>query len=334
MVIRIRILSIAVLFLLLISLAQAQSPHEKEEVPDSVQTIDKIVAVVNGEVITQMDLLRALAAIEAELRTTYADPEELAEKLTSIKKNIIKQMIEEKLILSEAKKFDLQADHEKIDARLEQLRATFPSAKEFDQALESQDLTLKDLQDRFRDQEIMKKTVDYFVRSQIKVDPKELEEHYELHKSELMRPEEVLLKSILIAADNEQEEYAALQKAKTVLERLRRGDNFADLVSEYSQGVTVQGGGNSGWFKKGQLMEEIDEAIFNLEPGEFTEVIRTPQGYRIFLLEEKRPKQLTPFSEAQDIINNILYNQKFAEVFSGWIEKLKQDADILIKEQD
>lgn len=334
MIIRIRILSIAVLCLLLISLAQAQPAGEKEEAQDSVQTIDRIVAVVNGEVITQVDLLRALATIEAELRTNYTDPEEFAEKLAPFKKNIIEQMIEEKLILSEAKKFDLQVDPEKMESRLKQLEDNFSSPQEFERALESQDLTLKDLQDRFRDQEIMKKTVDYFVRAHIKIDPKELEEYYELHKSELMRPEEVLLKSILIAADSEQEEYAALHTAKRVLERLKEGESFADLVKEYSQGTSVQGDGNLGWFKKGQLMKEIDETIFNLEPGEFTEVIRTPQGYRIFMLEEKKAKQPIPFSEAQDIINNLLYNQRFSEAFSSWIEKIKQDADILIKKQD
>ena len=295
-------------------------------------TIDKIVAIVNNEVITQSDVDRVLATIEAEFRSIYADPLELTQELKQAKENIIRQMVEEKLILSEAKKYEIKADQDKIDSRIEQIKQGFSSEDEFEQALAMQGLTLKNLRDRFSNQEIMKKAVDYFIRSTIKVDPIEIKEFYEANQKELIQPEEVKLKSIFIRVDESCDEYSALQKAAMVLNRLRKGDRFEDLVKEYSQGASASEGGNLGFIEKGQLIKEIDEAVFSLEPGDFTDAIKTPQGYRIFKVEEKIAGSPLSFSQAHEQIKNVLYSQKFTEAFKKWIDQIKQDAYISIKE--
>lgn len=298
----------------------------------AAETIDKIIAIVNNEVITQTDLDRAIAAIEAEYKSLYPQLQEFDRKLKEARKNIISQMVEEKLVLSEAKKFDIKADEKRIDERIEQLKEGFASDQQFETALELVGLTLKDLRDRFQAQEIMRQAVDYFVRSEIKIDPKEIKQYYQAQKNELVRPEKAHLKSILIKVDSEQNDYQALCNARGVLERLRRGGNFEELAKSCSQGPNAEEGGSLGFVEKGQLIEEIDKAVFSLKPGEFTDVIKTQQGYRIFKVEEKLPKEPLGFLEAQELIRDILYKQKFTEIFKQWIDRLKQDAFISIKE--
>jgi len=248
-----------------------------------------------------------------------------------VEKNIIEQMVEEKLILSEAKKFDIEIEQDKIEAHIEQIKESFPSEEDFEQALEAQDLTLKDLRDRFHNQEIMKKAVDYFVRFEIKIDPKEIRLFFESHQEEFLQPQKARVKNIFIRMDESGNEEETLETAKMVLERLRRGDDFEELAKSYSQGASAEDGGDMGFIEKGQLIKEIDEAIFSLLPGEFTDVIKTPSGYRIFKVEEKRPQKQLSFSEVQDSIENILYGEKFTQAFKEWMDELRQNAYISIK---
>lgn len=301
--------------------------------PLLAQTIDKIIVVVNDEIITQSDVDKVLSAIEAEYSTIYTNTEELEQKLKEAEENIINQMIEEKLILSEAKELDIEIDQARIDRRIEEIKEKFSSEEEFEKALERQELTLKNLRDRFGDQEIMKKAVEYFVRSEINLDLMEIRQFYQSHKSELVRPEKARLRNILIKAENEENEYMALQKAKSILGRLNKGENFEELARIYSQGANAGEGGDLGFIERGQLIKEIDEVVFALAPGEFSDVIRTNQGYRIFKLEEKKSKELLSFEEAQDEIRQILYNTKFTEVFKEWLAKLKEEAYIVIQKE-
>ncbi len=301
--------------------------------PLLAQTIDKIIAVVNEEVITQTDLRRVLATIETEYKNIYSGPQEFAEQIEQAKKNIINQIVEEKLILSEAKKYEIKVEEETIAERIDKIKQGFASEEEFEQALILQGLTLKDLRDRFTDQEMMKKAVDYFVRFKIEVDPIEIREFYQAHPETLIRPEEVRLKSILIKLDQDGDELAALEKAKIVLERLKQGDSFEDLAKKYSQGTNAQEGGDLGFIARGQLIEKIDQAIFELQPGEFTDVIRTNQGYRIFQIVEKKPAKELSFTQAYDLIRDQLYKRKFTETFKDWLSELKQNAYIRIEQE-
>lgn len=292
------------------------------------QTTDRIVAIVNNEVITQSEVDRVLATMEAKLKELYSTPEELQEKMNQLKQNIVSQMVEEKVILGEAKKMGIKIAEEIIDERIKQIKARFTSEEQFEQSLEAQGLTLKDLRDRFRDQEMMKQMVDVFVRSQIKVDPAEIAQFYQERKDEFVQPEQAHVKSILIKVDESGDERQAQAKAKVVLERLKNGDSFEALAQEYSQGEV-----DLGYLEKGQLLQGIDEAIFSLEPGAVTDVIKTPQGFRIFKLEEKKPARPLDLVEAQGLINDILYKEQFAQKFQEWITGLKQKASISLKDE-
>lgn len=327
-----KIIKIKVSFILVLSLFLCQILSAQEATDSTALTIDRIVAIVNNEVITQADLNRAEATIRAEYMSIYPDPQEFTQKLTLARKNIINQMIEEKLILSEAKRYEIKVEQAEIEARIDKIREGFSSEEEFEQILEAECLTLKDLRERFSEQEIMRKAVDHFVRAEIKVDPQQLQQYYQAHKSELARPEKAHVHCILIKCERPEDEYEALHKARRVYERLKSGDDFEELVQEHSEGANVEEGGDLGWIEKGQLIEAIDQAIFSLGVGEFTDVLKTPSGYRIFKVEEIEPKQPLTFSQAQDVIRQILYEQKFTQAFKAWIEKLKQDAYIEIKE--
>jgi len=297
----------------------------------SAESMDKIVAIVNDTIITQSDVNRVLSAIEAEYAAIYTDSDELNKQLNEVKVNIVSQMVEEKLVLTEAKRYDIEVGEDVIASRIDALKVHYPNEILFEQALSAQSLTLKDLQDRFYNQEIMKRAVDYFIRSKVRVEPLEIQEFYKEHKQELLVPEKARVSSILIRIEEESDERKALKISRRVLERLNKGEDFSNLVKLYSQGTNIEEGGSLGFIERGDLIKEIDEAVFELEVGEFTDAIKTEQGYRIFKMDEKMPTRELDFYEAQDLIKDMLYGEKFTQNFRQWINKLKEDAYIVIK---
>ncbi|MFH1045477.1 MAG: peptidylprolyl isomerase [Candidatus Omnitrophota bacterium] len=294
-------------------------------------SIDSIVAVVNNEVIAQSDVDRVMSTIEAEYASIYTDPKELAEQLAGIEKNIVNQMIEEKLIISEAKKLEINVEEEVIDSRINQIKADFPNDETFELALEMQGLTLEDLRSRFYDQEIMRKAVDAFVHSQIKTDPSTLQQFYEEHQDEFIQPEKAKVKAIFVKIDEAQDETKAQEIAQMILERLKQGEVFADLSRTYSQGANAEEGGDLGYVEKGKLMKELDEAIFNTNVGGYTGILRTSTGLRIFLVEERTAGKKLTFSEAHDLVKDTVQKREFSTKFREFISRLKENADIVIK---
>ncbi len=290
--------------------------------PAQALTIDKIVAVVNNEVILQSDVSQVLAAVRAEFKSKGMSAEESGEQFSQIKKNIINQMVEEKLILSEAKRFDIKVKEELIDARINEMKAGLPNPAYFDLLLAEQDITLKQLRSRFYDQEIMKQAVDYFVRAKIKVDPNEIREYYQQYRDNFFTPEEASVKSFLVKVSDFTDQAQALAYAQSALERLKNSEQV-DKVTESDLGVVT----------KGQMLAEVDKAIFSLSEGGFSGVVKTPQGYRIFKLEKKHPRRLLSFLQAQDKIREMLYKERFSQRFKEWLDQLKQEANIQIKEE-
>jgi parvulin-like peptidyl-prolyl isomerase len=283
--------------------------------PLSAQTVDKILAVVNGEIITQSDVQRLLATIEAELKAADHLPEDLERKLEQVRGNIINQMVEEKLVLSAARRYGIKIEEQLVDARIEQIRRNFPDEEAFEQALEIQGLSLHDLRTRFHDQELMKKAVDYFVRAKIKIHPQKLQQYYQEHQAQLIQPQRARLESLLFKAEDGTSESLALEQAEQALSEIKKGADLKDAQE-------------LGFIEQGQLIQEIDEAVFSLNPGEFTDVIKTESGYRIFRVIERMPAQPLTFSQAQKFIGQILEQQQFTQIFKEWLQELKEEADI------
>ncbi|MFH1244888.1 MAG: SurA N-terminal domain-containing protein, partial [Candidatus Omnitrophota bacterium] len=266
--------------------------------PVFARTIDKIIAVVNDEVITQSDLDRAIGAIETELKSSDGQAKDAEEKLKEAKANIVDRMIEEKLILSEAKKQDFKLDEQEIEKRLKTIKDKFANEEEFEQALIQGGLTLKHLKDRIRNQELMKKAIDYFVRAEIKINPIEIETFYLVHQNDFVQPAAVKLKSIFIQTDDTISKEGAMKKAEEVLEKLklawtaepgRHSALFTDLARQYSEASNAAEGGDIGFVEQGQSAQDIEKIIFELKVGEFSGIVETPAGLRIFMAEAKRP---------------------------------------------
>jgi len=290
-------------------------------------TLDKVIVVVNGETITQSELDMAYSGLSDKLEKKFKG-EELAGKMEEAKQNILNRMVEEKLILSEAKRLKVEATDAQIDDKLKEVKSTFESDEKFDEALKEEGVSLDELEQRYADQIIVANLADIEVRKKIIISPSEVSGYYDTHKEDFKEPEQVRVKNILIKPDDNLTDAHARELAEKTLGFLKAGEDFGELALKYSKGPNADRGGDLGFVKKGQMLKEIDDAIFNLKAGEFSEAIKTQLGYHIFKVEEKIPEGIQEFSKVKDQIESRLFFEKGKERYAEWIKALKKNAYI------
>lgn len=296
------------------------------------QVVDKVVAVVNNEVITQRDLEQELAPIYAQYKSAY-QPEELETLMEEARLNILKQMIEDRLMLQEAREIRIQVSDEEIEEKLEWVKVKFESEIEFMDVLEMEGITVRDLEAQYREQIMVAKIIGREVTSKVMISPQEVSDYYTLHPEEFIEPEKVKVLNILIRPEKPSEKSwgRARRKAEALLNRLRDGADFRELARDYSQGPNPDHGGDMGYLAKGQMLTEIDEVIFNLGIGEVSGLIKTKLGYHILKIEDRTAERVKEPSEVQDKIEEIIFKEKFEQRFKEWMEKLKENAYISIR---
>lgn len=294
------------------------------------ELLDKIAIVVNNEIITDSEIQHAMAPIYAQYRTMYKGPD-LVKKLEEARQRIVQQMIEDKLILSEAKKLNIEVEDKEIDARLDETIRHIGSKESFQRALAEQGIALKDVRARYREQLMTRKLIDQKVGAKVMITPLDVSDYYNKHKKELVQPEQVKVRSILIRLKQDEGAEKSLELAREMVRRCKEGSDFAALAKVYSEGSGAGEGGLMGYIKKGDLMPEVEKVIFNMKEGDISDVIQTPAGYYIFKVEEKRPGKEQSLSEARRGIEEAVYRAKVNEKLKGWIEGLKKDAYIAFK---
>lgn len=292
--------------------------------------VNKVVAIVNDEIITQQDVDQLLAVLYAQYVHAYKK-EELLEKMEEAKKNILEQIIEDKLILSRAKELNVSVRDEEIDSKLDYVKGGFSSENDFHETLKTQGITLADLKDRYKDQIMMKKAVDFMIKSKVSVLPSEVNEYYEEHRLELKRNERRKARHILIKAEDEAGLELANLEIEGIYNKLKEGYDFAELARDYSHGPNKEQGGDMGYVEQGEMLAEIDTAIFSLKTGEFSEPVRSQIGYHIFKVEDIEVPVYLSLEELQDDIKNMLFQKKFKEKLDEWLAELRSKAYISIK---
>jgi len=293
-------------------------------------TVNKVVAVVNDEVITQQDLDQLLAVLYAQYSQEYKG-DELLQKMEDVKKDILNQVIEDKLVLSRAKELGIKVADAEIDERLDYVRKGFPTEEEFYKTLETQGITIANLKDRYTDQLMMKKLVDYEVKSKISVLPSETSNYYEKHGDQFMEKAQYRVKNILIKAKDEAAFELARIEMDNIYNKLKAGEDFDALAKQYSQGPNADKGGDIGYIEKGQMLETLDNAIFKLKSGEISEPVKSEIGYHLFKVEDIKYGKPTGLEEAQKDIEMTLFQDKFKVMVSEWLSNLKKKAYISIK---
>lgn len=295
------------------------------------QVINKVVAVVNDEVITQQDVKQILSVLYAQYAQEY-EGDELLQKMEEAEKGILGQMIDDRLILSRAKELNIRTSEEEIKEKLQYIKNGFPSEEIFYQTLEAQGITVANLKARYRDQAMMRAVVNYEVKTRVSVLPSEISGYYEKNKELFRQKQKYKVRHILIKAEDEVGFELADVEMRNIYNKLQEGKDFSALAKRYSQGPNKAEGGDMGYIEEGEMIEELDRVIFSLKPGEFSKPIKTRIGYHIIKVEDIRHSEIPGLDEVADVIQKKLFKDKLEEKLDEWLNGLREEAYISIKE--
>jgi peptidyl-prolyl cis-trans isomerase SurA len=256
------------------------------------QVLDRIVAVVGNEIILESELKMQTSLLLSQRGVEVKN----AEEQSKLQREILDQMINDKLLLLQAQKdTTIEVTSKEVDAavadQLKKLKSEF-SEEAFQAQLKAEGLTENELKKKYREQIKNQMMVDRLIGSKlskVSMSTKEVKDFYQTYKDSIPdQPEAVKLSHILLEIKPSQVTLDSLQrKAERVLELVRKGEDFAQLASRYSDDPSGKEGGDLGFFKKGDMIPKFEDVAFTLNPGEVSNVVETEFGYHIIKVEEK-----------------------------------------------
>ena len=285
--------------------------------PAFLSAQDKIIAVVNNAAITQKELDDFLTFMRLQLsgEKDYSS-QELENNLQSLKQDLLNKLIEDKLILQEARRSNVTIEDSLIKARMMQIKKRYRDDEEFQRSLAAQGLTEADIEEKIRDQAAMYRVIEQEVKSTVSVSPSEVTDFYSANIDEFRFPQERSLEYLKVKDEN---------VAREIDGRVKKGQDLALVAKEL--GLTLNSLSVSS---KEELKPKLKEVVLKLNKGETSEPILIDDYYYILKLLEIIPARQQNLSEVQDAIHKFLFEEKMQKKLTSWLEGLKKNSYINI----
>ena len=293
---------------------------------------DKDAAVtVNGKVITEADLDARLKPI-IERASMRMDPNSIEMNKGRIRNQTLEGMIMENLLDEQVVKAGITITDKDVNDKIGEILAKQGMTMDgFRQTLQMQGLS----ETQFRQQ--MEKGLGYEKLMELKAGAGDINDaealaFYEKNKEDFNSPEQVHASHILIKVAptaTPEEKAAAKEKLEKILKQVNEGGDFAALARENSDCPSKAKGGDLGFFEKGQMVKEFEQAAFALQPGQVSDVVETQFGYHIIKVTNRKEAGLTPFEKAKDDIIKNLQQGKKNQLFRQYVQNLREEANVV-----
>ena len=315
--------------------------------------VEEIIARVNNQIVSRSEYLRSREQLKQELQQQDAAQ---ADKVFTVKqKDVLRDLIDQQLLLDKGKDLGITADTELVK-RLDEMRKqmNLDSMEDLEKAATSQGISYEDFKQNLRNQIITQQVIGKEVGSHMSITKEEEQKFYEEHKDEMQQPEQIKLSEILVstqkpnppadqkaasttpatstpATEDPQQLAAAEAKAQDLLAQIRKGASFEEIAKKNSDGPSAPQGGDLGLFKRGMLAKELEDKTFAMKPGEVTDVIRTKQGFVILKVSEHQQAGVPGLKEMEPRIQDAIYLQKLQPSLRAYLTKLREEAFIDVK---
>jgi peptidyl-prolyl cis-trans isomerase SurA len=298
------------------------------------EVVDRIVALVNGEIITLSELEQMGKPFYDQVRQTSTAGER-EEKMKKARIEVLDRLIDSRLLEEEMKKRKIEVPERDVDAAIQDvLKSSNLTENDMKKALAREGMTYSTYRQRVRDELGKMRLVSREIKSKIVIEDVVLRDYYQKNLEKFTDPLEVKIQQIFFPVPEHasQEETAAVEReARPILERARKGEDFAELARKFSKGPEAGEGGLLGYFKHRELMPELEEAGFKLRSGEISDLVRSPAGFHILRVLERKGGEPRPFAEVQFKIREELSEAEAQKKFEQWMKELKSKAYIEIR---
>jgi peptidyl-prolyl cis-trans isomerase SurA len=313
------------------------APETKHEpAAPRAAVVEQIVAKVNNDIITLGELERSRKQIAAELMRQKLPPAQMKEAMQQAEADLLRDRIDQMLLVQKAKDLSINVDQElsKYLAQL-QLESKITDPDKFQQYIrEGSGMSFEDFKQQARDSMMTRDVVRREVGGRIVIPRTELQKYYEEHKNEFIREEEVSLREIFISTEGKDAAgvAAAEKKAKDLVARARKNENFANLARDNSDADSARNYGELPPFKRGMLKKELEDLVFAQEKGYVTDPLKQPNGFLIVKVEEHPRQGLQPFESVENDIMEKLYMPRMQPAVRTYLTKLREEAFLEIRQ--
>jgi parvulin-like peptidyl-prolyl isomerase len=295
------------------------------------ETVERIVAKVNGQIIT-------LSQLEQEVQTTLErlgpapTPEEEQARLEQLRPETLNRMVDNMLVLQVAEERGLRVParffEEWKKGVMEQMKLT--SEEEFVRQVELQGTSVETIQKNFEESLLLQEVRRMEVDSKVSVSEPEIGDRYREHIAEYTEPAKIRLREIVVKFDATTEVDQG-QKARRLLQEIRQGADFAEVARMHSESSSREAGGDLGFFEKGELTDALEKAAFALSPGEVSDVIRMESAFYVVRIEEKVDEKVKTLEEVRSEVADAIFQEKMNAQLEKYVQQLRERAIIEIK---
>ena len=323
------------LFLIaLIVIGCSKDEKSKSKELDAAFADSTLVALVNNDPIHYGDVDKAIKQFLNQLGKD-TDQFQVEKPDTTLWQEALEWIISIRLLAQEAKQQGIEVDKNEIDMVINTIKGRFTTEQKFLDALEQAELSIEQFTVNLTKELMVQKLLDQQVASQVKdVTDEEALQYYNEHGDEFLQDEQIRVHHILFKVSQTAEPGKVNDvenKARRVLQRIKDGEEFDKLARQFSEDPSALKGGDIGFFSRGDMIKNFEDAAFALKPGEVSDLVRTPLGFHIIRLDDNKKSQQVPFEEVKVQIKLRLKQENSNKLFEQYVEKLKAKADIKVR---
>ncbi len=303
--------------------------------------IDRVVAVVNNDVITLSELDRTGREYFARVKDK-APETEMDRALEKAREEVLSSLIDKTIVRQQAEHLSITVTEEEIDTAVDQIMArNNATIEDFRRELASMNIPEQEYRDNIRDQILQSKLINYEVRSRIVIIEDDIKEYYQKEYTQekgesgyhILQMGFTWRNTVTLEEAGFDTKEEAREKAEEIRKRVLDGESFKELAQSYSNLPSAADGGDIGLFTKEEMSEDMKDVILKMQPGEISAIIETGRAFQFFKLLSVRDGDIVvkaPYESVREEIRDILYSQEMEEQYKSWVKSLREEAYIKI----
>jgi parvulin-like peptidyl-prolyl isomerase len=293
----------------------------------SPEVIERVVAKVNGDILTFSEFVNRQAAAVQAARVAGAGVERFLRENNA---RILQEAVDELLLVQRADELGIRLRPEYIADVIEGIRKenNIASDEALREQLEREGMTLDDLKRNIERSILKRQVLTRELEAKVAVTEAEARADYDARQADYTTKAQVRLQEILVAAAEGRD---AQEDARRLVARARSGEDFAALAREHSDAPTRGAGGELGAVNLGEMNPLVEQELAALRPGDVSEPVALAEGYRIFRVVERSDASVVPYEQVREQITRRLTQERYAREYDAYIEGLRKTAAVEIK---
>ena len=302
----------------------------------AAQLVEGIVVRVGDRIVTRTQYANRLRDVYREIEATVP-PEQREQRKTEARNGLVNELVSELLLRDRADRLGITISEAETKQAVERLKQQYgiTTDQQFEESLRSSGMTRPEMEARLRETLLTQKLFSRELRSRAGMSDAELRERYNREKDSYRLPERAHLREIVILrpTDAAQVEEARTRANEVAQAARKPGTDFGTLASTMSEATTKDKQGDLGEVAKGDLVAEIDKAVFNATAGSVIGPIESRSAWHIIKVEQRLPSEVPAFESVKDRLRKSADDETFQRDYRNYIESLRKDAFIQINEQ-